>query len=357
MAKCEGGVDFLGMFSDPVGEMIGVVARYLMNAAYEVIGTSMGTPSENQDVSADITRQTQWIVVYLSIGSMLFAATKMALDRRGEPGQTMVKGILRIVVVSTSASVVVNLFVRLMNNYSDHLLQGATEDLRKGMGCDGHIESMLLLVIAGLMLLSGLLMAVLMWVRLGVEIILMGTLPVAAAASMTDWGQTWWRKHIGWLVAWLLYKPTVALIIWSGTLMMTGAKDDQASTQIAGMAVLLLTAIALPALMRVVVPATGALGGDSVGQTTMGIASGALQSVKSGGGSSGPQGPSGASGASPSGAGSRGGGAAAGGGRAAAAAGGPAAVAIVAAQKAGAAAKTVADVARSGVDTPDREQY
>ena len=36
---------------------------------------------------------------------------------------------------------------------------------------------------------------------------------------MTDWGAGWWRKHVGWLIAWLLYKPAVGLIMYSGSVM------------------------------------------------------------------------------------------------------------------------------------------
>lgn len=322
-AKCDGSINFLNMFDDPIGEMIKMVAKIAMRGALGIFEAVGDINSYDQKTSDTINRQTQWIVVYLAVGSILFAAVKMALDRRGESGQMAMKGILRVTLVNTAASTVIITFTVLMDRYSNHLFQGALKELMNGIDCGGSIPAMLLLVIACLLIIAGVIHALLMWIRLGVMIILMGTLPLAAAASMTDWGTTWWRKHIGWLLAWLLYKPTVALVMYSGSVMVNAQDADQVDTQIAGMGILLLSAVALPALMRVIVPATEALGGDSVGQATMGIAGGVASGAKSAGGGAvnlassalaGSQGPSGASGSGASGSSSGGGGASGGGG-------------------------------------------
>lgn len=321
-AKCDGSINFLNMFDDPIGEMIKMVAKIAMRGALGIFEAVGNINSYDQKTSDTINRQTQWIVVYLAVGSILFAAVKMALDRRGESGQMAMKGILRVTLVNTAASTVIITFTVLMDRYSNHLFQGALKELMNGIDCGGSIPAMLLLVIACLLIIAGVIHALLMWIRLGVMIILMGTLPLAAAASMTDWGTTWWRKHIGWLLAWLLYKPTVALVMYSGSVMVNAQDADQVDTQIAGMGILLLSAVALPALMRVIVPATEALGGDSVGQATMGIAGGVASGAKSAGGGAvnlassalGPQGPSGASGSGASGSAGRDGGASGGGG-------------------------------------------
>ncbi|MFJ8751503.1 hypothetical protein ACIREO_19550 [Streptomyces sp. NPDC102441] len=390
--KCGGGLDFFGMFDDPIQAMIEMVAKIMMRGALGIFDAVGSIDSYDEESSDIINRQTQWIVVYLAAGSILFAAVKMALDRRGEAGQTALKGVLRVTLVNTAASTVIITFTMLMDRYSAHLFENSLKNLMSGINCSGSIPAMLLLVIGCLLIISGVIHALLMWIRLGVMIVLMGTLPLAAAASMTDWGGNWWRKHIGWLLAWLLYKPTVSLVLYSGSVMVNAQKASQVNTQIAGMGLLLLSAVALPALMRVIVPATEALGGDSAGQATMGIAGGIASGAKSiaggamsrvspgggAGGGGGSQAPSGASGggssapAKPSGggggsAGGGGGGSGGGGGGGAAAAGkGSAAAAgaipVIGAAVLGAAAvaskvaKGATDVARSGVEgaNPDR---
>ncbi|MDX3366097.1 hypothetical protein PV387_08645 [Streptomyces sp. ME02-6987-2C] len=285
---CGGGIDFLGMFDDPIGEMIRMVAKLAVSGALEIFESNGDVKSNDVAASNVISGQIRWLVIYLSIGSLLFAAVKMALDRKADAGQTALKGVVRVVVVSAAASTVISTFAVLMDDYSGFLFGRALEELLAGIDCNDEIPNMLLLIIGALLIIAGIIHVILMYIRLGVMIMLMGTLPLAAAASVTDWGGTWWRKHLGWMIAWLLYKPTVALVMYSGAVMINSAGGDKVDTQIAGMGVLLLSAIALPALMRVIVPATEALGGDSVGSTTMGIASsiatGATGAVAAGGG-------------------------------------------------------------------------
>ncbi|WP_329473061.1 hypothetical protein OIE75_32335 [Streptomyces sp. NBC_01723] len=288
--SCDDSIDIGKLiFGNPIAEMMRVVAKIAMRGAFAIFDAVGSIDSYNEQSSGVINRQTQWIVVYLAVGSILFAAIKMALDRRADSGQVALKGILRITLVNTAASTVLITFTILMDRYSDHLFRGALDDLMGGMDCSDEIPSMLLLVLACLLIVSGIIHALLMWIRLGVMIILMGTLPLAAAASMTEWGGTWWRKHMGWMIAWLLYKPTVSLVFFSGSVMMnsqvTGSDGaTKVNTQVAGMGVLLLSAIALPALMRVIVPATEALGADSVEKAAMSAAGSVASGAKSLGG-------------------------------------------------------------------------
>ncbi|MBR7674350.1 hypothetical protein KDA82_15250, partial [Streptomyces daliensis] len=280
-AKCSTTIDFFGMFGDPIGEMIGVVAKLIINAAYGIFGEAANKQSYDEDVSTAISGQTRWVVIYLAVGSVLFAAAKMALDRRAESGQTALKGVLRVLLVSTMMSTAVIAVAQVVDDYSQYLYQDSMQKLQETLDCDDGFGNMLLLVVGCLLLLSAIIHILLMWIRLGVMILLMGTLPVAAAASMTDWGGTWWRKHLGWMIAWLLYKPTVALVIWSGSAMVSATGENgSVDTQIAGMGMLLLSAIALPALMRIIVPATEALGADNSGGATMAMAGGIASGAK-----------------------------------------------------------------------------
>ncbi|WBB58534.1 hypothetical protein O7599_23205 [Streptomyces sp. WMMC500] len=280
--KCTGGLDFFKLiFGDPVDEIMKEIGRIAMRGALEIF-QGIGNPSTvDADSSETITSEIRWLIIYLAIGSLLFSAAKMALDRRAEAGQTAIKGLLRVVVVSAAATTVIVMFADLMSSYSDYLFAKALSQLLRGINCSG-VHPMLLLIIGCLLIIAGIIHTILLYIRLGVMIILMGTLPLAAAASMTEWGGTWWRKHLGWMVAWLLYKPLIGLIFYSGAVMIYSSNEErQEDVQIAGMGVLLLSAIALPALMRVIVPATAALGGDSVGQQTMGVVGGAASGAKS----------------------------------------------------------------------------
>ncbi|MEU9338171.1 hypothetical protein AB0D49_34320 [Streptomyces sp. NPDC048290] len=306
---------FFKFLANPIGEVLNQIANFVLSAAYMVFGALIAEiPTlESMNPSQQINRQTQWLVVYLAVGSLIFAAGKMALERKGTAGITALKGIMRVVLVSGAATMVIGSAVVLSDAYADHLFTvGAEKHLDSIGSCSdfGGIGAFAKLILAFLLLLSAILQTILLYVRMGVLIVLLGTLPMAAAASMTDWGASWWRKHLAWLIAWLLYKPAVGLVLYAGSVMLNSGKgedegDATIHTRIAGVAVMLLSAVALPALLKLIVPAVGALGTGNPGGEAMsvagGIASGAIQlagrgSPSSGGGSggAGTRGPSGA---------------------------------------------------------------
>ncbi|WP_405465969.1 hypothetical protein OG783_22810 [Streptomyces jietaisiensis] len=323
---------FFSFLSDPIGTIVGVIASTILAAAIFVFhALIVGVPTLTGVTTAkDINGQTQWLVVYLAVGSLLFAAARMAVERRSTAGTTALKGMARVIVVSGAATTIVLAAASVADDYSTHLFNaGAQNVLRQVGGCSSPkgIQAFLLLIVAFLLLIAGIIQTILMYIRLGVMILLLGTLPLAAAASMTDWGGGWWRKHLGWMIAWLLYKPAAGLVLYAGTVMIsqgqvrsyTNAQGEvipysnpeiAANERIAGIALLLLSAVALPALLKLVVPATAALGGASAHSEAMqsvggGLATGA-RSIGGGSGSDsgsgrsdpGRSGPSGASGAS-----------------------------------------------------------
>ncbi|MFJ3889804.1 hypothetical protein [Streptomyces rubrogriseus] len=308
-------VGFFEFLGDPIGKIIELVASAVLAGAISVFGAlTLNVPTLSATGSSTaqaISRQTQWLVVYLAVGSLLFACARMAIERRATAGTTALKGILRIIVVAGGATTIGMAAAGVADGYAQHLFNVGAEDVLADVGaCSNGSEiakAFVLLVLAFLLLIGGIIQTILLYVRLGVVIILLGTLPLAAASSMTDWGGGWWRKHIGWLIAWLLYKPAAGLVLYAGAELVTASDSDGSAIneRIAGIGVLLLSAIALPALLKLVVPATAALGGASAYSAAWqavggALASGARSIGGSGGGSDddegGRTGPSGASG-------------------------------------------------------------
>ncbi|MFI9644108.1 hypothetical protein ACIG87_29330 [Micromonospora sp. NPDC051925] len=291
-----------------------IVANIILAGAISIFGElSESVPTlgpnfseDNAGVPGQISDQIEWVVTYLAIGSVLFAAAKMALDRRGEAGRVAIQGFLRVILVAGAGTTVAANAVKISDDYSDHLYQSAALNLVKSVPCIGlgtTMEAFLLLFLAFLLLLSAIVHVLMLYIRLGVVTMLLGTLPMAAAASMTNWGTGWWRKHIGWLIAWLIYKPAVGLIMFSGSAMITeGNRTSLVHMRIAGVGVLLLSAIAMPALLKIIVPATAALGtGDPSGAAASAVVGGVATGAKKVAGSAmsyqGGSAPSGARGA------------------------------------------------------------
>ncbi|MFJ9319421.1 hypothetical protein [Streptomyces globisporus] len=260
-------VGFFSFLGDPIGTILTGIANAVLSAAISVFGTlttSIPTLSA-QGAAQEIDAQTQWIVVYTAIASLIVAAIRMAMERRAEAGQAALRGLVRVVLVAGAATAVATAVAGLSDRFADHLFTAGAQEQIASIGCgDGSaIEAFLLLILAFLLLIAGIVHTILLYVRLGVMVLLLGTLPMAAAASMTEWGNGWWRKHIGWMIAWLLYKPAAALVLFAGSAMISPTGNSDVSERIAGIAVMLLSAIALPALLKLIVPASAALGGSN----------------------------------------------------------------------------------------------
>lgn len=332
-----------------------VFAKAIGDAASEVLkslnGVWLGVKAgETGGPINTIQGELTWLVGYVAVASLLVAAIRMALERKGESMKQAFMGMWKVLLAGALAVPVAGALMRASDAYAVEVY--AKSDLgsqaSKMLGVMVLGQPGLVLVFGLLVILSTFVQIVLMYIRVGVMIMLIGTLPLAASASMTGWGEGWWKKHIGWLAAWLLYKPAAALIIFSATAMTQDARGTEDLTRtIAGMGMLILAVFALPALLKLIVPATAALGGTSGGTVTLNavnnMASGAVSiaggSVGGGGGgggggapgagAAGPKGsPSAGAGAPAGGAGGAGGAA---GGAAAGAATGGAAVAVQAA--------------------------
>lgn len=321
-----------------------------------------------------IQDEMNWVVGYVAVASLLFAAIRMALERKGESMIQAFQGMWRVILVSAVATGAVQALTAASDAYAEYLYgkadlgdSGATV-VGTALGTLWHTSPGLVIVFGLITIVAAFVQAILMILRIGVLVMLVGTLPVAAAASMTGWGGGWWKKHVGWLTAWLLYKPAAALIFFSGKVMTGGGggkgNEHKITEVIAGLGVLLLAVVALPALLKLVAPATAALGGTSGGSITMNaadsLATGAIKLVGGsggggGGGGGGPEGSPSSGGASSEDASGAGGGGAGGGGGGGGGAGGAAAEGAGAAGDAATAGATKAVraglmVAKTGMD-------
>ncbi|MBX7265057.1 hypothetical protein KIF24_02610 [Micromonospora sp. Llam7] len=274
----------VGFFERGIDGILSDIASAILGAAVELFANLGDIPTiGDESLNDSIHLQTDWLVVTIAVASLLAAAFRMALERKGQSLVVALMGLVRMVLTVSAAWWVVNWLASEADAYTDHLYEEGIKAQLKliaNCGTDG-LTAFLLIIIGLLLLIAGCIHIILMYIRLGVMVLLTGTLPLAAAASMSEWGGGWWRKHIAWMVAWLAFKPVVGLIMYSGAAMI-GATDDMEGAdnakhyKIAGAAVLLMAAVALPALMRLVVPAMASLGSrDGVGAGAAAGAAGA----------------------------------------------------------------------------------
>ena len=127
--------------------------------------------------------------------------------------------------------------------------------------------------------------------RQGALVVLAGVLPLAAAGMLTPATRTWFRRVTGWMLALIFYKPAAAAVYATAFTMIGAGKDTR--TVLMGFAMVFLSLLALPVLMRLFSWTTGhvadSAGGGGFLQTALGgaVAIGALRGWTGGSGGSG----------------------------------------------------------------------
>lgn len=333
------------------------------------LGDTQGNPS---DPVGFLQGHTWWIWSTLMVFSVLYAAGQMIWSRKGQPLMELVAALIRSLLASSAGLGAVVILLQVGDSYSTWILDksvegGFTKGLQNIMSSKSASDLQIFMIVAGIIaMLVSLVQICLLIVRSALSVLLAGTLPLAYSATNTQWGKQWSQKHASWLIAFVLYKP-VAATIYAAAFKVTGSaltgqlKEGAAASIVglmSGLVLMVAALFALPAMMRLIVPAVGAasaggamFAGAAVGSAASGAVNmGSRMAAK--GGSSGGGGAAGASGAG--GAGASGAAAAKGAGTAAAgAATGGAALALMAV---GAAAKKGTQAVQAAVHDAAGEQ-
>lgn len=162
--------------------------------------------------------------------------------------------------------------------------RGLEDKLAGLMAFNPNLPSSLLLILAVL----GILLIVVLWFELLLRnaaiAVLIATSPIAAAGQVSEATKGWWSKLVTATVQLIILKPIIALVFGLGFGMMSDTKVADVQTLLAGMLILLLAALAWPAIARFFTFANVYAGGGSGVGAVLGFAAGRL-STTSGGGS------------------------------------------------------------------------
>ncbi|HEY8719438.1 hypothetical protein [Pengzhenrongella sp.] len=209
-----------------------------------------------------------WVVAAVMVASVLVACYRVASSGRGSDLRSLGEAIWRTVFISTTGVTMMILGIEIGDIFSDWILKASDLDLSQTLVFAAGTAPGLVLIMALIVLLTQVIQFVLMMVRNAMLVILAGTLPITAAGSNTDMGRQAWLKAVAWSVAFVLYKP-VATLIYAFSFRMASA-DQQITTQLTGVTMMILAIAALPALMKFVVPATAAMSGGNAGAMAAG---------------------------------------------------------------------------------------
>ncbi|WP_300345597.1 hypothetical protein [Nesterenkonia sp.] len=271
----------------------------------EIISTWwMNTPNADVESAAvtQIQQDIQWYVMGFAMIGFLMGLIRMVSSQDIRQGlTTSFKPIVNLILVTGVYAAAVTMLLRAGDEGSMWLLSRATDgeaDLSTmfmpasaGGGAAALIPMLLVYLLAGV---GGIVNFVFMIFRNILLVVLMAFLPALAAATGTQRGDQAFAKANGWLLALLLFKPVAAGIYALGFRFMRSdtdmGLDDELATavdQLTGAGIILLAALALPALIKFLVPAAaigaGAFTGGAAIGAGVGVAAGAAVLASTGG--------------------------------------------------------------------------
>ncbi len=270
--------------------------------------------SEHQSNAQWLAGQTEYLTGILAVVSLMIGGMMLMWQRKAEPLKDILAMLIRLILISAGGVSLVALLSQASDEWSAWMLDAATAGSFNdtlialfALNPFSRHSGILMAILFGLLaIIAGAIQVVLFMIRQPFLILMVGLWPLSAAATNTDWGRQWFSKLTGWIAAFLLYKPAVAIIFALGLKMMKPDTSDIADGMlnfIQGLLLIGMSMVALPALVKFIVPSTASLGSGGGGGVAAAVGGIAGMKVASGSGGGGARGASGGSqGASPSGA-------------------------------------------------------
>lgn len=278
------------------------------------------TPGEGTSffVSDWVRLQVDPFLLIAAVCGVLAAGFKLITTQEGRDLIPLGKAFMWAMLTSVCLAGFVNLFQGTVDTWTAGVLKAASSMMKTAWSHNTlaaseffNLDLPIALALTIVMWLCNLISKVFCYLRAGLLPIMVGVAPMWAAMSWMETGRQAFGKVMGWLFAFLLYKPVAALVMAAGCSIMVTAgsgDDSQAITLMLTISVIVL----LPAMIRLIVPAVaGSVGGGGVipsmlgGVAGMGVmaAGGALKAGVKGmtGMASGGGRPSAPDGAKPSG--------------------------------------------------------
>jgi hypothetical protein len=313
---CVAGKGLGGVVSSVAGDAVQQLAKDVLSAVTWIVGqmatfwTNIPSPQVGDTNTGLATGSAAWVQQHLAyvtgaaaVLSILVGAGKIAFDHQQQRHHA--EKLLQWMFIYVLATSAMAGFAELLIISMDALGQGIINDAignqsfatevskmlgvatastgSSTVGLTGLLAVAFAAIVLGIVaFLEGIAQILLMLVRDGMLVLLVATIPLAAALSNTEMGAQWLKKSWGWLIAFALYKPAAAIVY---AVAFTLAGQGGATNLFSGLVMFLLAIFALPALLRFVVPATASIGGGGGGGLVTGAIGGALaQRLASGGG-------------------------------------------------------------------------
>ena len=254
-----------------------LTAVVAISASAGLVSTALSAgPTGVGGAVAMVQANLWWYMQAAAVASVLIGMGRMIWQMRAEEGRNTLKSIIRLVIVAGAGPSVVSLMLTAADSFSNAVIDAAadqdfgaslTKTLIFSHTMPGGVA--MVLVVGILILLGQIIQIIVMIARSGLLVLMMAVLPLASANTNTAWGQQWYQRAVGWLAAFILYKP-VASIIYAICFQMVGGnafgtEAGSVSGVLVGFSFMVMAILAMPALMKFAVPAVSAVSGGGTG--------------------------------------------------------------------------------------------
>jgi hypothetical protein len=280
------------------GDILGGIAQAISDGIKWIVENTatwwVQIPSPNLSTEPAVSHIQQWllpITAAVAVGGVIAAATRMAITGRANPLLDLGGGLLTLAAATALGATIAALLLKAGDAWSSWVLQASTgghftQRLDDILDLGAGAAPAVVLIFGVIAIIFALVQAVLMLFRQTALIILAGALPLAAAGSIAPMTRTWVRKVAAWMLALICYKPAAAAV-YAAAFTMIGSGGGP-RTALMGFAMLALSVVMLPALMKFFTWTTGSIagggnGGQILGTAAMGaVAVGAMRSSSGG---------------------------------------------------------------------------
>jgi hypothetical protein len=232
------------------------------------------------DLTADpvITALQGWLLpvtAAVAVFALMVSGIKMAVTAKANPLLSAGSGLITLAATTAVGVLLPTLLLRAGDAWSGWVLDTATHGqlgarLTQVLALEGVTAPAIVVVLGIVAIVVAAMQWALMLFRQGALVVLAGILPLAAAGTLTPATKPWFRRTTGWMLALIMYKPAAAAV-YAVAFTMIGSGGAQ-DTMI-GFAMIAMSLLALPVLMRFFTWTTGqveqAAGGGGVLQTAL----------------------------------------------------------------------------------------
>lgn len=219
-----------------------------------------------------IRMQVDPFLIIAAVCGVIAAGWKLVTQQEGRDLIPLGKAFMWAILSAVCLAGLVNTFQATFDTWTADVLRSASGMMNdawesKSLAASSffNLGAPVAIVITIVMWICGLISKIFAYFRAGMLPILVGVAPMWAAMSWMETGKQAFAKTIGWLAAFLAYKPVAALVMATGSAIMATAgpgDDSQAITLMLTLSVIIL----LPAMIRVIVPAVqSSVGGGGGG--------------------------------------------------------------------------------------------